>query len=86
MTPLFMTSCQFSVVIPTAFVVKIELQNINEQRIVIKFYTLLGNSSSEISGRFACCLWRSCLSIGPIQIKDGRETPEDGNYTDWPKR
>ena len=67
------------------------LQSKNEQRIVIKIYTLLGNSYSEIRRDLHAVNWDSCLSFGTILkwmncFKDGRETAEDDKYTGQTKR
>ena len=81
-TLLFMTLCQYSDVISTAFVAKTASQSVNEQRIAIKIYTLLGNSFSEIREDLHAIYENSCLSNGVISkwansFKDGRETNED---------
>ena len=64
-----------------------ELKSENEQRIVIKFYALFRNLFSIIQEDLHAVYGDSCLSTGAISkwmncFKDGRETNEDGKYTD----
>ena len=62
------------------------LLSVNEQRILIKFYTLLENSFSEIGEDLHAVYGDSCLSNSAISkwmdcFKDNRETTEDDKYT-----
>ena len=60
------------------------LQSVNEQRIVVKFYTLLGNWFWEILEDLHAVYGDSSLSNGAISkwmncFKNGRESTEDGH-------
>ena len=62
------------------------LQSVNEQRIVVKLYTLLGNSFSEIQEDLHDVYGDSCLSNGAFSkwmswFKGGREATSNDKET-----
>ena len=61
----------------------------SEQRVVIKFYVLLGKSFTEICDDFHkvygdSCLANSLFQSGCGRFKDGRESTEDDKHTGRP--
>ena len=85
MTPLVITKYQYSDIISADFAVKMASQSVNKYLIVIKFYTLLGNSFCQIQEDFHAVYWDFCLSNGAISkwmncFKDGKETTKDDQY------
>ena len=79
MTSQLMTSYQYFDVTLRTFLEKMASDNVNEQRVVIKFYILLGKSFSDIREDLHtvygdCCISKSAISKWMNRFKEGRDT------------